>query len=173
MYLSDFQAKLKKLNPCLWIDRGNISYGSNKELGACGIYLRQKYEKPLDTFGLGAEDYSAVNHINTRNMVHVGWVTHHWVPEGNQYEVPKEFHQYKGAKLESPGWREILLKLYDAGHIDIQRARKVFDCPGLGYSDWDNLDHFQKVQKAHGSDIYDKKGYLQRKLNRLSRCQIA
>lgn len=168
MYLSDFQAKLKKLNPNLWIDRTNISYGSNKELGSCGIYLREKDSDQINTFGLGAEEYQLANRLNTRNMEHVGWVTHHWVPEGNQYFVPEKIHQYEGASLTSPGWREILLKLASAGHINIEKARTVFDCPGLGYSDWDNLDHEGKVVKTYGPDVYDKKSYIQRKLNRIA-----
>lgn len=147
MYLFDFHSKLRQLNPTLYvmtdnkkqvkgdwwttgiyqkqgerikkrISKGNLHYG-NKFGG--GDYLRKVYSGEIDSFIMGCP---------------VGWVPEYTVFDLSQFEIL------------AMGWRPILIRLAEKRLISVEKARKVFNCPSLGLSDYDLISTEDKIRRA-------------------------
>ena len=126
----EFERKLKRLNPKLYV--GNlIQHQFNNELLSTGIYFKD--ENP--------DKFSGIQELENQPDLYLGWITVKHVPEGNWYS--------DRGRVIARGWREILLNLASKKYIDLQKARKVFDCPSLGLSDYDKLTQEQKFQKYY------------------------
>lgn len=141
----DFERKLKRLNPELYLGRTVVDY-FNGELGSTGIYLKrrdpsgQSLANEVTSAVLGKP--GSVSAKDARYLkeadLYLGGVTLKHIPEGNVYNPDQS--------LWAKGWREILLNLIASRVVHVERARKVFECPSLGYSDWDNMSDLQKYE---------------------------
>lgn len=141
----EFETKLKKLNPRLYLGR-TLNTTFNPELLSTGIYCRDY--NPSERVDLNTLDYesleesSSVRRMNESPDGYFSWCTWKHVPEGNQY-TPQ-------GKLLARGWREILLKLASCNLISLHKARRVFNDRSLGESSYDKLNHQQKVDLNNG-----------------------
>jgi hypothetical protein len=146
----ELETKLKKLNPLLYLGRTEVDY-FNGELGSTGIYLKrrsidaQKIANEADHTNFIKKDCITAGAMrNLRdNDEYLGMTTLRHIPEGNQY-LPDQ-------SLWAKGWREIVLAIVKRGHCTLERARRVFECPSLGQSDWDRMSDLQKFATHHFS----------------------
>lgn len=136
----EFERKLRRLNNRLYLGK-NIIDTFNPELLSTGIYYKDlKSDHGFDLNDLSGKDYSDARKQFVDNPdTYVTWCTIKHIPEGNWYNE-------KG-KLIAKGWREILKYLSEKGYFDIEDAAKEFNCPSLGHSSYDLLDHNQKFLK--------------------------
>lgn len=147
MYLFDFRAKLKKLNPLLYVYVDDVRRVSGA-ICTTGIYLRQPkkskvvsrgkvnraeapLQKLLDDRASGARD------------AYIGPVGVNYVPEYDMFDLDRE-------RILLPGWRSIVRNLVDKGLCTLDHARKVFKCRSLMESDWDQMSFTRKLQWAKG-----------------------
>lgn len=68
-------------------------------------------------------------------------VSINFVPEYDRFDIEE-------CKILMPGYRTILMRLVKDNLISLDKARKVFDCPSLGESDYDKLNFMQKYNWA-------------------------
>lgn len=146
MYTKDFEKKLKRLNPHLYVDYRDARKASPKyDYLLTGIYLRVtkrdklKYSK-ASYEGLSQEQRAYLRDKEAGHFdVHVGGVCLQIVPEYDIFDI-------SGCQLLVPGYRSILLSLVKKGYVDLKKAKRVFACSSLGESDYDNQDFFGKIK---------------------------
>lgn len=140
MTSNEFAEKLYRLNPRIYLGK-NINTEYNKDLYSTGIYIRGFNDTgtvdPAE--GMSTEELIRLRKDNETPDKYIGWVTVRWIPEGNWY--------CKDGSILAPGLREILLRLIELKYIKEKRARKVFNLPSLGLSDYDKLSYEQKFEK--------------------------
>lgn len=142
MEASEFERKLRRLNPRIYLGK-NINTEYNKELFSTGIYYKDGNNgEKIDGSVLDAEGSKLAQKYNESPDLYLTFCTYKAIPEGNLYDD-------KG-HIIAPGWREILLNLGKKNLISINKARKVFQCPSLGLSTYDNLSVIDKFKKYHG-----------------------
>lgn len=135
MFFFDFNSKLKRLNPNLYCG-GNSATVFDAEWRSIGIYYRRTVQEAKMTSALMAhasDDERAYIKRREEGDEFVSGVTINWVPEHPKFS-PK-------GKLLAKGWRSIVLELVRKGFVSIDRAKKVFNCPSLGESDFDKLSY--------------------------------
>lgn len=136
----EFEYKLRKLNSKLYVGK-TVNTTFNKELYSTGIYIRgwnDSEHLDLRDSGLNVEDSTQARIQNENPDKYLTWCTWKHVPEGNLYN--------KNKKLVARGWREIVRNLAEQGHIDLLKARKVFDRSDIGVSHYDRMGHDEKYK---------------------------
>lgn len=109
----EFIYKLKRLNPRIYLDLNHRVYSTNPILGSSGIYLKDVKDAPVQS------DSKEAQELNSAPDLYIGWMTHGYVPEGDEFDL-------KTGKLLSPGWRSILKKLTNKKYLPEEKTRKVF-----------------------------------------------
>lgn len=144
MYLFDFQSKLKKLNPRLYVNTKEVRHIEG-DWRSTGIYLRSAGGRKGRSTGLGEVSNAAQSLLKDTMAGHVdkyiGPVSAGYVPEYEQYK----FDKWGEGKILAIGWRTTVLNLIRKGLVDADRAKKVFNCRGLGESSYDKLPGSKKM----------------------------
>lgn len=146
MLLTDFQAKLKRIDTRLYID---ASKPVTKENGLkfAPLYLKKARRDQVSTSK------------TDRNLVHAGHAKYLDALESGVMDtyvtaicldfIPEyDIFNKEYTKLAVIGWRSVGLILANQKIASIDRIRKAFNCQGLGQSDYDKLDLFGKLQFA-------------------------
>lgn len=144
----EFEKKLQKLNPRLYVGR-NIINTYNPELGSTGLYLKirnpddiltAKKARYVNFKDLGGVNQSAktINDLEDGDT-YLGMVTALYIPEGNWYNEDQS--------IRARGWREILCYLIKRGLVDVHKARKVFRREALGLEDYDKKSDLAKYHR--------------------------
>lgn len=127
-----FEEKLKKVNPALYIDKDNVTFETNKELGSSGIYCKGLNREKINLFGLDWQDRRAAEKYNDTDE-YITWATKHVVYEYDQFD--------EQGKCIGLGWRTIVKNLIKSKVADYKKCRKVF---GWEESDYDRLSYEEK-----------------------------
>ena len=146
MLIGDFQNKLKKVNPLLYVqtDKAVLRPEGHRH---SGIYLKNNQRHAM---GIARENYGIVNpnHIKYLEALEKGdldtficGICIDFIPEYDIFNL-----EY--SRMCIPGWRSIALTLVDKKVTTIAKVRKVFNCKGLGESDYDKMSFFQKLEFA-------------------------
>ncbi len=122
LIIQDFERKLKKLNPRLWIDHTKISYPYLKEYPTCGLYLDTKFIAGVPQYfipeysvaGIDLQQMADRHHHDFYNEI----IKTGLIPEHNP-------HRYSD-RLLWRGSRVILAALTLRGNIDQYKAQKLF-----------------------------------------------
>lgn len=147
MIIGDFKYKLAKLNPNLYVRTDDST--KMEGLHHAGIYLKQVKQAGLsyDTKGRGSVNVERYfQELESGNLdKFLCGICIEWIPEFDIFN--KEY-----TKISIPGWRTTLLRLVQSKAIELDKARKVFNCSSLGLSDYDKLNFFAKMQFAKKLD---------------------
>lgn len=127
-----FEERLKKLNSNLYIDKENIIYSTNAELGSSGIYLKHKKRDYIPVYGLDLQDRIAAEKNNSADD-YIAWVTKQIVYEADQFD--------KDGKCVAMGWRSIIKRLIKDNITTTKKAKLFF---GWEESDYDRLTFEEK-----------------------------
>jgi len=145
MYLFDLQAKLKKLNPGLYVKtdrRVEIKPG----IFSSAIALRNFKRTPhsLTKAALNYADQTQRVRLEDANAGHLeaymGGASLDWTPEYDEIDLET------GAIIRR-GWRSIALDLVKKGACSLEQARKVFGS-SLGEYAYDRLASHEKLAWA-------------------------
>lgn len=134
MLLSIFREKLKRLNHKLYVDMKHVIYTLNPE-GTSGLYLKDFNSGQIDSSVLSGDERRIADAYNSAPDEYIGWVSHGWVPEGDQFDE-------KG-HIISKGWRTIVKHLVDRGYAKQRRAEEIF---GWHRSSYDMMNFEQKME---------------------------
>lgn len=138
MHATEFERKLRELNPRLYLGR-TITFSHNAELGSTGIYYKEYAESfTPDLSGMTPLECAQARAVATSPDTYIGWCTWKYIPEGNWYDA-------KG-HVTAKGLRELILDLSHANYIDRIRANRLFGL-NAGESSYDNLSSNTKFQK--------------------------
>lgn len=145
MDLGLFKQKLRALNPRLYVDEKHQVTQLNK-IGTSGIYLKDQRSEKIDSEWLDGDSRRIAEAYNSTPDLYVGWTTHQYIPEGDKFD--------DNGKLIARGWRTTLKMLWQAGHIDIKKAGKVFN---WYLSDYDRMNYNQRIkfERAYGATDSD------------------
>lgn len=145
MYLFDFSAKLKRLNPSLFIGV-NSQNRVDKDHSVMGLWLHagQRYSRSsgLEQLDSDARRYMEDGESGAKPEFICG-VPAGWVPEYDEYNV-------KDKRRLARGWRSVLVILTQKKLINIETARRVFSCPGLGTDEYDRIDFEERIRWQKG-----------------------
>lgn len=145
MYLFDLQAKLKEVDPNLYV-KTDHRIEATPGVFSSGIYLKANRRKAnaisRSDVGLAGKDVMTrlLDSYTGQLDVYLGGVTLDWIPE---YD---EFHCESG-RLIRKGWRSVALSLVKQGVCSLDKVRKVFGS-SLGEASYDKLTYEQKLYKA-------------------------
>jgi hypothetical protein len=141
VYLFDFSAKLKRLNPALY-----VAEGSAKDVWgwkALGIYRRSRVR---ENFG-ALKNQASSEQLKFMQDQEAGLIDEYicgvpadWVPDLPIFDP-------KTRNLVAPDWRSILIKLWRRGLIDLDKAKRVFGSSSLLERDFDRLDFDGKRER--------------------------
>lgn len=150
MLLTDFKAKLRKLDTRLEIQHEKPQLRENK-LKFAPLYFknpRREYSK------IAKSDRNLVHAAHAKYLdalesgvmdTYVTSICLDFIPEYDIFN--KEY-----TKLAIIGWRSVLLILVNKKIISLDKARKVFNCQSLGEHDYDKLGFFDKLEFAKRLD---------------------
>lgn len=133
MFTKDFESKLKKVNPRLFIDYSRVRDADPATPVGCGLYLREQRDSPVRGIFDG-KDKQWAEEYNSRSILYLGWVSYPSVPTGDLYNLDT-------GVILSPGWRSVLKKLISKKAITKEKAKKVFDYEESSY------DRFSRDEK--------------------------
>jgi hypothetical protein len=146
MLIGDFQNRLKKINPLLYVQTDK-SVKRPEGHRHSGIYLKTQKRQAMS---VSRDQYGLVNpnHIKYLEAVEKGefdtficGICLDFIPEYDIFNL-----EY--SRMCVPGWRSIALILVDKKVATLDKVKKVFNCNGLGESDYDKMSFFQKLEFA-------------------------
>lgn len=150
MDIYQLQDKFSRCNKNIYIDLKHRIYTINKDRGSSGIYLKnKKTDTPIDLFGVYGKEKTEAEILNEAPDLYLGWVAHGRIPEGHEFDLVS-------GKLLCPGWRALVKRFVDGGHISRDKAKKVFEWEESFY---DKLSYEQKLS-WHREEVEKKKGLL-------------
>lgn len=147
MFSFDFSSKLQKLNPQLFINTDDKRLVRG-DWWTTGIYLK-------DSGGRKGRSSSAMANVSTEAQKllrdtmdgHVNKFVCpcpvNFIPE---YDV-FYFERHEAPKIMAMGWRSILVSLAKRGLVDLGKAKKIFNCSGLGESNYDRSSRTEKIAR--------------------------
>lgn len=146
MLIGDFQNKLKKANPLLYVqtDKSVLRPEGHRH---SGIYLKNPKRNQMN---VSSEQYGLVSpsHIKYLEALEKGeldtficGICIDFIPEYDIFNL-----EY--SKMCIPGWRSVALTLVNKKITTLAKVRKAFNCKGLGESDYDKMSFFQKLEFA-------------------------
>ena len=136
MLLGDFQYKLQKLNPRLYIRTEQARTETDGSRHA-GLYLKEPERMALRF----EHDLNLVHHMQERYLKALAageldrficGVCIDDVPEYDRFNLESD-------RIQAPGWRTVSLSLVKKQICSLARVRKVFNCASLGEFDYDQL----------------------------------
>ncbi len=154
MLLCDFQAKLRRLHPGLY-----VKTDARKELAEgfhiTGIYIKvpkREVYKYTTRVNKNAVNHKHEDYLNAAERGELDkficGVCLEQVPE---YDI---FCLVNNSML-APGWRKIALRMVKLKICSLAHARKIFSCSSLGESDYDKMSFFKRLNWA--KDINNKR----------------
>lgn len=146
----EFEQKLQRLNPLLYVGR-NIIYSYNPDLGSTGLYLKKRDRSSIETAKQARSvNFKAIGGSNQAEQkireleeedTYLGMVTAKYIPEGNWYNEDES--------IQARGWREIVSYLIKKKLVDATKARRVFERAALGLEDYDKKSDLIKYQRFY------------------------
>ena len=142
MLVSNFEYRLKKLNPRLFVYRESVAQEDDWKIS--GIYLREAGKK--ETMAHWKWNYATTEAQKYLQDTETG-AKDKFLCAVSLTEVPEYdiFNLDKGLII-APGWRSILLALAKFKAIDIRDARRVFSAGSLGQQTYDRMSQEHKIQ---------------------------
>lgn len=146
MLIGDFQNRLKKVNPLLYVQTDK-SVKRPEGHHHSGIYLKNRSRSAM---GVSSESYGSVNtnHIKYLEALEKGeldtficGICLDFIPEYDIFNLEQ-------SRMCVPGWRSLALTLVNKKVATLEKVRKAFHCKGLGESDYDKMSFFQKLEFA-------------------------
>jgi len=146
MLLTDFKAKLRRIDTRLYVDHANPVTRENG-LKFAPLYFKKARREQVNVAA------------SVRNSVHAGHAKYLDALESGVMDtyltsicldfIPEyDIFNKEYTKLAVMGWRSIGLILAKQKIASLDKIRKVLDCQGLGESDYDKMDIMQKFQFA-------------------------
>jgi|GEM_PF-6721612 len=146
MLISDFQNKIQKINPLLYVQTDKAVTRPEGHRHS-GIYLKNPKRRYM---GITRDNYGIVDpkHIKYLDALETGTldtficgICLDFIPEYDIFNL-----EY--SRMCIPGWRSIALTLVEKKVATIAKVRKAFNCRGLGESDYDRMSFLQKLEFA-------------------------
>lgn len=143
LFIFDFQHKLKKLNPSLFVNDSNAN-ARDGEWKVLGLYLRRTAQSERFTeFQKVMLDGDARRYIDAQESghaaEHVCSVPANWVPERDIFGAD--------GKLLAKGWRTIVMNLIARRIVNRERATAVFGT-SLGETAYDRMSFEDRQRDA-------------------------
>lgn len=133
-FLFDFKAKLKRLNPALYITESTAKEAWGWK--ALGIYRRRAVQ---ENFG-SLKDHADSSQLQYMRDQESGFIDEYicgvpaeWVPDTPIFDS-------RTKNLQAPCWRSIIITLWKRGLVDLDKAKRVFGSSSLYERDFDRLD---------------------------------
>lgn len=144
--LGDFQSRLRKINPGLYVKTDEISKLSLPDLRISGIYLKQhKRQEIKHKNDKNAVDYHHEGYLTALERgeldTFICGVALDYIPEYDVFDFARN-------QMLMPGWRKIALRLVELKLCSLEKAKKVFECSSLGESDYDKMSFFKRLEWA-------------------------
>jgi hypothetical protein len=146
MLLTDFKAKLRRIDTRLVIDHANPVTRENG-LKFAPLYLKKARRSQVNVskFDRNAVHASHAKYLDALESgvmdTYVTSICLDFIPEYDIFNM-----EY--TKLAVVGWRSIGLMLVNQKIASLDKVKKVFGCSGLGESDYDKMDIFKKIEFA-------------------------
>lgn len=146
MLLTDFQAKLRKIDTRLYVDNSKIATRENG-LRFAPLYFKKARKSEIsvqrsDRNAVSAAHAQYLDALETGVMdIYVTAICLDFIPEYDIFNM-----EY--TKLSVMGWRSIGLLLKNMQIADLNKIKKAFNCNGLGESDYDRASYFGKLEIA-------------------------
>lgn len=151
MYSFDLKSKLKRLNPNLFIDDSAKSHVYGDFYVSALNLNRFKRSDAATTSEYNSLTKEAREWLQDYDKgllpEHVCSVPTGWIPEYDIFAFDKE---KKTSRYVARGWRTVLIILAQKGIVTLDKARRVFDRPGLGVDTYDRLTRDEKEAWAAG-----------------------
>lgn len=146
MLLTDFQYKLRRIDTRLYIDTSKPFVRENG-LRFCPLYLKKAKKMDITVQKSDRNQVSAA-HANYLDALEKGvmdtYVTAICIDFIPEYDI----FNIEYTKLAVMGWRSIGLLLRNLKIADLDKIKKVFNCNGLGESDYDRASLHGKLEIA-------------------------
>lgn len=148
MYLFDLQAKLRRLNPGLYV-RSDVRVQVQPGIYSTALHLNVNRRKVRgvaqgDIALLGSEGAKRLQeHYTGQIDLYLGGVPLDWVPEFDEIDP-------KTALTIRKGWRSIVLNLVKQNVCSMDRARKYFGS-SLGETRYDKFTYEDKVREVRNA----------------------
>lgn len=146
MLLFDFQSKLRKLDPRLYVKTDKCVVRENS-LKHTGLYYKAERRTQMN---VDSDSYGQVSpeHVKYLQALERGeldaficGICLDIIPEYDIFNL-----EY--TRLAIPGWRTIALRIVEAKAAKLDQVRKAFECSSLGETDYDKKSFFQKLEFA-------------------------
>ncbi len=146
MLLTDFQAKLRRIDTRLFV---NTERPDKRENGHKfgGLY----FKKPrVEKVNVKKSDRNAVheNHAKFLDALETGQMDIYVTAICLDFIPEYDIFNMNYTRLSIMGWRSIALLLVEKKIATLEKVRKVFQCEGLGESDYDRAGFFGKIEIA-------------------------
>jgi len=146
MLLTDLKAKLRRIDTRLYVDHANPVTKENG-LKFAPLYFK-KARRSKSNVSYGDRNLVHASHAKYLDALESGVMDTHvtaicldFIPEYDIFN--KEY-----TKLAVLGWRSLALLLVEKKLATIDKVRKVFNCQGLGQSDYDRMSMWGKIEFA-------------------------
>lgn len=145
MYSFEFKSKLRLLNDSLYVDDSKRTPIAEGFFSTALCIRKGKRAKHVNYNYAHNKESREYLHATNSGMVDdfLGGVPLGWIPEFDMFDL-------ETGKLLARGWRTTLLMLARKKHISLDKARRVFQCNGLGLDHYDFLTLDTKVRWARG-----------------------
>lgn len=140
MDFATFTHKLSQLNPDLYVDENHQVTALNPR-GTSGIYIKGRVDnEQIDDSVLTGEEAKLARRYNEAKDTYVGWVTHGYVLEGEEFD--------ENGRVIGMGWRSIIKRLIKDGYTTAEKAKEVFGWTKSFYDEM-NLDEKREYEKKY------------------------
>lgn len=146
MLLTDFQAKLRRIDTRLYVDSSKIVTRENG-LKFAPLYLK-KARKAEITVQKSDRNSVSATHANYLDALERGEMDTYVTAICLDFIPEYDIFNMEYTKLAVMGWRSIGLMLKNMKIADLETIRKAFNCKGLGESDYDRASYFGKLEMA-------------------------
>ncbi|NDG32708.1 hypothetical protein EB118_21865 [bacterium] len=146
MLLTDFQAKLRRIDTRLYIDSSR-PFTRENGLRFVPLYLKKARKSEITVQRSDRNSVSAA-HAQYLDALESGVMDTYITAICLDFIPEYDIFNMEYTKLAVMGWRSIGLLLRNMKIADIDRIKKAFDCKGLGESDYDRASYFGKLEIA-------------------------
>lgn len=145
MLFIDFHAKIQQLNEQLYVrtsERNRVT----DEIGSFGLYHKGQRQK----IDIAKNRRNAVDHHHEvyLNALESGELDKFICGVPADYVPEYDVFDFVHTRILMPGWRTIVMSLVKKKLVTLDKARKVFQCSGLGESTYDKMEFFDKFAYA-------------------------
>ena len=146
MLLTDFQARLRRIDTRLFVKTDRPEKRENGyKFG--GLYFKKARREQINV------------QQSDRNIISAGHAKYLDALERGEFDtfvtaicldfIPEyDIFNMNYTKLSVMGWRSVALLLVEKKIATLDKVRKIFNCKGLGESDYDRAGFFGKIEIA-------------------------